>query len=461
MHPKDTWAARKRPLEHMSQEISAEIERVQARRLEGPTISQERYSTASSLKHATVKKEDTLTDDWQEKEQAFLLEQRYQKAFRRIKESRGDPLDKLMVNTFRQALVVSLGHLSGVDEAYWNEVCQEDPIDLLDSLTDSEKLNQARKDVNGIIGLEKDSECKSFWTLILAYIDLPHKSTTGMDPDILAMLAPKTLDQLGTLRDKIRKNSDQLFSDPEYREQVLECITFRRLCLRIRTTYQKFLSNRLEQMIKQESFSVSDPQKTVENVCKVPSVSNLDNSQAALGLFQSELARPRGEEELPFMDEFPVPNAGNLFGFGGILLLKPRYVARARYTYEWNRYNQTHYDSEHPPPKSVQGYRFTIIYPQLSRGTVPTYSLKKLKMVEGEGDRKWALPPPDPVTNIIPPTSYALLTFTCNNVVYEDLCFKIADIEWDTHPKHGFRCVYDRGILRLNFWFVKARFRKY
>ena len=27
-------------------------------------------------------------------------------------------------------------------------------------------------------------------------------------------------------------------------------------------------------------------------------------------------------------------------------------------SYEWNKYNQTHYDGDNPPPKTVQGYKF-------------------------------------------------------------------------------------------------------
>jgi hypothetical protein len=33
--------------------------------------------------------------------------------------------------------------------------------------------------------------------------------------------------------------------------------------------------------------------------------------------------------------------------------------------YEWNKYNQTHYDFDNPPPKVVQGYKFNILYHDL------------------------------------------------------------------------------------------------
>ena len=34
--------------------------------------------------------------------------------------------------------------------------------------------------------------------------------------------------------------------------------------------------------------------------------------------------------------------------------------------YEWNKYNQTHYDTDNPPPKIVQGYKFNVSIPSFS-----------------------------------------------------------------------------------------------
>merc|ERR1712144_172410 len=44
---------------------------------------------------------------------------------------------------------------------------------------------------------------------------------------------------------------------------------------------------------------------------------------------------------------------------------KPKYFNRVHTGYEWNKYNQTHYDTENPPPKVVTGYKFNIFYPDL------------------------------------------------------------------------------------------------
>lgn len=55
---------------------------------------------------------------------------------------------------------------------------------------------------------------------------------------------------------------------------------------------------------------------------------------------------------------------------------KPRYFNRVHTGFEWNKYNQTHYDMDNPPPKIVQGYKFNIFYPDLiNKGSTPQYFL--------------------------------------------------------------------------------------
>ena len=58
---------------------------------------------------------------------------------------------------------------------------------------------------------------------------------------------------------------------------------------------------------------------------------------------------------------------------------KPRFFNRVHTGYEWNKYDQTHYDFDNPPPKIVQGYKMNIFYPDLIDKTVsPEYDLLKL-----------------------------------------------------------------------------------
>ncbi|EPS69397.1 hypothetical protein M569_05369, partial [Genlisea aurea] len=57
---------------------------------------------------------------------------------------------------------------------------------------------------------------------------------------------------------------------------------------------------------------------------------------------------------------------------------KPKYFNRVHTGYEWNKYNQTHYDHDNPPPKIVQGYKFNIFYPDLvDKSKAPFYTIEK------------------------------------------------------------------------------------
>eukprot|EP01066_Platyproteum_vivax_P015307 Platyproteum_vivax@DN6782_c0_g1_i2.p1 len=116
---------------------------------------------------------------------------------------------------------------------------------------------------------------------------------------------------------------------------------------------------------------------------------------------------------------------------------KPRFFNRIKTGYEWNKYNQSHYDHDNPPPKSVQGYKFNIFYPDLIDNSVaPTYHLESSDSAETVTIRFHAGPP------------------------YEDIAFKIINREWLTVPKFGFRCVFERGILQLYFNFKRYRYRR-
>ncbi|CDS00572.1 hypothetical protein [Sporisorium scitamineum] len=117
---------------------------------------------------------------------------------------------------------------------------------------------------------------------------------------------------------------------------------------------------------------------------------------------------------------------------------KPRFFNRVHTGFDWNKYNQTHYDSDNPPPKTVQGYKFNIFYPDLIDKTVaPTYKVIKEK---GEEDT-------------------VLLRFSAGPP-YEDIAFKIVNREWEYSHKRGFKNSFDRGVLQLHFNFKRLRYRK-
>lgn len=57
---------------------------------------------------------------------------------------------------------------------------------------------------------------------------------------------------------------------------------------------------------------------------------------------------------------------------------KPTYHNRVKMGFEWNRFNQAHYDEDNPPPKVVFGYKFNVFYPDLVNPSVaPSYKIIK------------------------------------------------------------------------------------
>ncbi|KMZ57895.1 hypothetical protein ZOSMA_81G01150 [Zostera marina] len=117
---------------------------------------------------------------------------------------------------------------------------------------------------------------------------------------------------------------------------------------------------------------------------------------------------------------------------------KPKYFNRVHTGYEWNKYNQTHYDHDNPPPKTVQGYKFNIFYPDLvDKSKAPVYNIEK----DGSSGetcfiRFHAGPP------------------------YEDIAFRIVNKEWEYSHKKGFKCTFERGILHIYFNFKRYRYRR-
>nr|XP_043634011.1 cactin-like [Erigeron canadensis] len=117
---------------------------------------------------------------------------------------------------------------------------------------------------------------------------------------------------------------------------------------------------------------------------------------------------------------------------------KPKYFNRVHTGYEWNKYNQTHYDHDNPPPKIVQGYKFNIFYPDLvDKIKAPSYTIEK------DGDS----------------AETCIIRFHAGPP-YEDIAFRIVNKEWEYSHKKGFKCTFERGILHVYFNFKRYRYRR-
>ncbi|KAL3620011.1 hypothetical protein CASFOL_034923 [Castilleja foliolosa] len=117
---------------------------------------------------------------------------------------------------------------------------------------------------------------------------------------------------------------------------------------------------------------------------------------------------------------------------------KPKYFNRVHTGYEWNKYNQTHYDHDNPPPKTVHGYKFNIFYPDLvDKSKAPNYTIVK------DGDS----------------SDTCIIRFHAGPP-YEDIAFRIVNKEWEYSHKKGFKCTFERGILHVYFNFQRYRYRR-
>jgi hypothetical protein len=127
------------------------------------------------------------------------------------------------------------------------------------------------------------------------------------------------------------------------------------------------------------------------------------------------------EEELGLANEVGTREAASYSWSDKYRPRKPRYFNRVKTGYDWNKYNKTHYDRDNPPPKTVQGYKFNIFYPDLiDPSKTPQFVLE-------------AADSPD----------FCIIRFKAGPP-YEDVAFKIVNREWNKSRKHGFRCTFER-----------------
>ncbi len=168
---------------------------------------------------------------------------------------------------------------------------------------------------------------------------------------------------------------------------------------------------------------------------------NDELSQATTALYEREVARGVGQDEEIFASEEQVSSNSQPQWANKHRPRKPRYFNRVQMGYEWNKYNQTHYDHDNPPPKVVQGYKFNVFYPDLiDRSKAPTYKIER----ENGRKRGQSFAPAGEEDT-------CLIRFIAGPP-YEDVAFRIVDKEWDYSAKRerGFRSSFDK-VCHTNF----------
>ncbi|PHH89678.1 hypothetical protein CDD83_5508 [Cordyceps sp. RAO-2017] len=422
-----------------------------------------------------------LTQDEQSRqfvadEDKFVLRQSKKKADIRVREGRAKPIDRL---TFSLRYIDADRDVFDDDEGDLGIELQA-PAAVVEELG-ADQLDELQSDIGTLLVLERDATNRQYWE---ALVTLCKDRKSKLDPrsredrvlssvaeDIDKILKPKTYDQLEALEKqieaKLRSNED---IDTDYWEQLLRNLLVWKSRATLTRIFEATSAARATLLEGREK--PDEPQAMTEHASLLssfrppnvvtgnaagpsssaaPAAGNEDVSQATKALYDREAARGISENEEIFTAEEAVPGHAKPRWTDKYRARKPRYFNRVQMGYEWNKYNQTHYDHDNPPPKVVQGYKFNIFYPELIDKTkAPTF-----KIIREHGRRRGQ-------SHAAAGEADTCLIHFISGPPYEDIAFRIVDREWDFSAKkeRGFRSTFDRGILQLHFQFKKIFYRK-
>lgn len=425
-----------------------------------------------------------LTEDEQARrfvadEDTFVLKQAKKKADIRVREHRADPIDYLAFNL--RYVDPDRDMFDGIDADVEIEVSE--PLEIVNDLSAAE-LSALESAITSYHVLEKNARNRDYWAALKT---LCANKRARMDPqaheervigsvtdDIDNILSRKSLDELEALekqiRDKLQSNDD---IDTDYWEQLARSIqawkakaTLQRIQSSIADMRAKALSSfrertagnpapppPLQRKVADERTSLASrshkasskeaqpgpsPAAPVSREAPPPGTerfSQPDESHATDALYDREAARGVSENEEVFAAEETVPNQQKPQWTTKYRPRRPRYFNRVQMGYEWNKYNQTHYDHSNPPPKVVQGYKFNIFYPELIDKTkAPTFRIIR-EHGRKRGESFAAAGEEDT----------CLIHFMAGPP-YEDIAFRIVDREWDYSAKRerGFKSSFDK-----------------
>ncbi|KAL2312734.1 Cactin [Schizosaccharomyces pombe] len=214
--------------------------------------------------------------------------------------------------------------------------------------------------------------------------------------------------------------------------------------------YEKELNDHVNIVKSSTYIPISIP--TQKQKPTLPKNSNLINedefSIANRARLEREYLQSDDAEEQEMLGDY-VEGQTRVVNENGVTLKKPHYFNRVLLGFEWNSYNQAHFNEAHPPPKAVQGYRFNVFYPDLiGTGRAPTYRIERTR-------RKNKSDTTDLQDDV------CIIRFIAGEP-YQDIAFSIVDKDWDYSAKrdHGFKSSFDNGVLSLHFRFKKLHHRR-
>ena len=439
-----------------------EINKVRARRQEREDAFDERERLKAEESRM---REMQNYDEWQKKEEEFHLQQQRQRSAIRLVQGREKPIDVLAKNLL-------LFGLTEMESQVRRSEKYQERYNALDDLSNLEaelaephvflrdlKLNELEEllsDVHECYQLEKESQSQEddnmtfldYWSDLLVVIrdEIKYLNTGGIGgthemvaKDIYKMFENQTTAAISALKkeieSKIRNGGAGV--DTDYWYSVLEQLDVYQAKASLSEIHSTMLLRQLDKLEKRRAELGSQQHLKQKENEKKPSADDDDETEQKVDSLSS-VKFPEGnlDEALGLSDEVDL-GANSYRWQEKYRPRKPRYFNRVRTGYDWNKYNQTHYDHDNPPPKTVQGYKFNIFYPDLvDKSRTPQYFLEPADSNE-----------------------FCIIRFSAG-APYEDVAFKIINREWNKSRKRGFKCVFERGVLSLFFNFNTHWYRR-
>lgn len=447
-----------------------------------PPAQPEQQQQQQQQQKARYLTQDEQSEQFVADEDKFVLKQAKKKADIRVRENRATPIDLLAFN---------LRHVDTDRDVFDDdeqdvEIEVPAPEHVIEELG-AEELRELEGEITNYHTLEMNARNREYWEALrtIGRHRLQQLENQGRDgrgvgavsDDVDRILSPKSYEQLEALEKQIKAKleSDEDI-DTDYWEHLLESLLVWKARAKLKRVYKAIRDAKIEVLReknpeKAAALAESDgalpaptvprePEKTPEarpaptppskftaiaksQATRVPvgtarfsQPAEEDFSATTKALFEREVARGVSENEEIFTAEESVPGSQHPPQWADRYRpRKPRYFNRVQMGYEWNKYNQTHYDHDNPPPKVVQGYKFNIFYPDLiDKAKAPTY-----RIVREGGRRKGESVAPAGEADT------CLIRFMAGPP-YEDIAFRIVDREWDYSAKRdrGFRSTFDK-----------------
>ncbi|KAL9642774.1 hypothetical protein ABK040_009849 [Willaertia magna] len=387
--------------------------------------------------------------EYEQKELEFHLKQENLASFIRLKEKRPKVIDFISNNLkylrFKEELLSTnydsqfvVGHehekIYGID--------RRKPFELLQKKSINE-LQESKENLQ--IFLECDKEFEEFWKAFKIVLEDEiinekeknnsiHQAVVKEIKELLNNKTKEELEEIEFQMNEILKNPDAS-TDVEYWEglkQHLKVYKARNILLsyhlRELEVYNEMeKSGKLDRIITEYNDNYKERQST-----NTSSSSGMNDNEKENDFFKEIKSREEeGDED--GVEEVKLLNEQQYSWNDKFRPRKPKYFNRVRTGYEWTAYNRTHYDTENPPPKVIQGYRFNIFYPDLIDKTkIPSFHVEK----ENE--------------------DFCILRFHAGPP-YEDIAFRIVNRIWERSHRKGYKCIFERGVLQLHFNFKRRR----